>query len=167
MDLKNQTLDEWLKNVPADAFPLGKSVDLYSRFNTLRKYLKDNLYREISAGSMLRDPDLILNDHGEDHIEKVIEKASELVAFKSCDLSPYEVYVLLMCILLHDAGNIFGRHNHESNLDEILEQTRNLCGEDMVETHLFRKIIYCHGGKDQDTGDKDKIIGLEETEEYL
>lgn len=167
MNLKNKPLDEWLKTAPANTYNHGKKIDFFSKFNNLKDYLKDHLYKEIASGAMLQEPDLVLNDHGEKHIEKVIEKASELVSFDSCKLSAYEVYVLLMCILLHDAGNIFGRYNHESNLDAILEQTKNLCGEDMVEVNLFKRIIYCHGGKINGSENKDKISSLEENDEFL
>ena len=54
-----------------------------------------------------------LTDHGPQHIETVISRASDLIRARSCDLSSYEVFLLLAAIHLHDVGNIHGRTGHQ------------------------------------------------------
>jgi HD domain-containing protein len=160
MNLENKTLDEWLKDPPIESFYLEKSEKFYSRYELLYDFLKKKVYDQVNIGANLKDPDVLLNDHGIKHVEAVIEKASEIATSEQCNLTAYEVYILLLCILLHDVGIIFGRYKHEIHADKVLSKAENLCGEDMVETILIRKIIESHSGKIQDTEDKDKISNL-------
>jgi hypothetical protein len=102
-----------------------------------------------------------LNDHGPDHIDKVIERASNLVDCKDCDLSPFEVYLLLISIQVHDAGNIFGREEHENKLEKIMAEAEKLCGRDEIERTVIRKIAQAHGGENRGLRDVRDKIGQE------
>ena len=164
MNLENKLLPEWLKTVPDEYFPHYKKIDLYTQYKKLKDYLLENVHKEVTIGANLKDPDMLLNDHGPDHIETVISRASYLVDDCSCNLTPYEVYFLLCCIELHDVGNIFGRYNHEQNADSIMTEARGICGKDTVEAITIKKIAESHGGK-LANGNKDKITYLEETTE--
>lgn len=167
MDLKNKTIDAWLENPPDNAFRQEKRKNFYSKYIALKDYLIENVHNQVVIGSLLKDPDILINDHGGDHIETVIDRATELVKWEDCDFSAYEVYILLLCIQLHDVGNIFGRYKHEMNIDNILDQTENLCGCDVVETMMIREIVKTHGGKITGTENKDKISLLEPKENCL
>jgi len=167
MNLRNKTLDQWLEKPPPRAFLHNKPEDFYSRYKSLKDFLEKKVYDQVTIGAHLKDPEILLNDHGIKHVETVIEKATELVGYKDCDFTAYEVYILLLCILLHDVGIIFGRYKHEINVDDIFSKAENLCGEDILETMLIRRIIDSHGGKIQDTEDKDKISRLIEKENSL
>ena len=98
---------------------------------------------------------------GPDHINKVIERASSLV--KNANLSPYEVYILLVAIQLHDLGNYYGRVGHENKIPEILAKKSGLFGTDQVETKIIQSIAMVHGGTVVNSGDKDTIIQLQDT----
>lgn len=161
MDLNNQQLPDWLMNADESLYPQQKKIDFFTHYNKLRLYLEENVHREVTAGANLIDPEIFLNDHGIEHIETVISRASYLVSDCECKLTPYEVYILLCCIQLHDVGNIFGRYNHEMNVVEIMREARGICGRDSVEAIIIKKIAESHGGK-LSNGDKDKITTLEE-----
>jgi len=160
MDLENKTLGEWLKDPPIESFYLGKSENFYSRYESLYDFLKEKVYDQVNIGAHLKDPDILLNDHGIKHVETVIEKATELVRCKACDFTAYEVYILLLCVLLHDVGIIFGRYEHEINVDEIFSKVENLFGQNTIETMMIHRIVNSHGGKIQGTEEKDKISYL-------
>lgn len=160
MDLNNKNLVDWLKEVPAELFPQGKVIDFYTSYKKLHDYLLP-IHNEVTTGASLKDANMLLNDHGPEHIATVINRASLLVQSSSCILSPYEVYILLCCIEIHDIGNIFGRYQHEKNATKIIQEARNICGEDTIEAMLMKKIAETHGGK-LDDGNKDKITLLEE-----
>lgn len=165
MDLNNKTLDAWLKDAPVDAYRLGKKVDYYSLYIALKEYLERNVHSQVTLGAHLKDPDILINDHGTQHIETVIEKVTDLVCSADCKLSALEVYILLLCIQLHDVGNIFGRYDHEMNVDKIILEAENLCGRDTVEVMTVRSIAQAHGGEVRNS--KDKISLLNENEPLL
>lgn len=163
MKLKNENLEGWLERAPNHKYPQKKKIDHFTDYAKLKKYLKENVHNQVTSGGNLSDPTVLLNDHGIDHIETVISRASFLVSNEKCDLTPYEVYVLLCCIQLHDVGNIFGRYQHELKIDEIMIQAENICGTDTIESIRIKKIAETHGGK-LSNGSKDKIDQLEESE---
>lgn len=164
MDLNNKTLVDWLKDAPSECYPQRKEVDYFTHYKKLKDYLNDNVHKEVTIGANLKDPDILLNDHGPEHIETVISRASYLVDCESCTLNPYEVYLLLCSIELHDVGNIFGRYQHELNVDEIMLEASGICGRDHIEAIIIKEIAQAHGGK-LESGSKDKISLLSEEEE--
>jgi exopolyphosphatase/pppGpp-phosphohydrolase len=159
MDLKNTTLEEWLKEAPSKKFKYGHKVDYSRSYENLKDYCIKNIHKHISLGANLVDHELFLNDHGIEHVQTVIKRASELVSSKNCDLNAKEVFYLLCAIQLHDVGNIFGRYNHELNTKEIIKSCGLLFSDDTTEQQLIWKIAKTHGGRDELTG-KDTIVSL-------
>ena len=166
MDLNNQTLDKWLSKPPKKSFKYKKRIDYASRYNTLKQYLIKNVHKNVVLGANLKEPTILLNDHGIEHIETVIERASEVVAADKCDLNALEVYILLVCIQMHDVGNIFGRYKHELNSKEIFVEVENIIGFDITEIKVIYDIAKSHGGKTEE-GDKDKITLLKPIEKFI
>lgn len=166
MELDNKTLVEWLRDAPAELYPQHRKIDHHAHYVKLRDFLLDNVHKEVTIGANLIDPEVLLNDHGPEHIDTVISRASYLVSCTSCNLNPYEVYILLCCIQLHDVGNIFGRYKHELNATEIIRKAEGICGRDQIEAIKIRNIAETHGGKTE-TGDKDKISNLQPVEDTL
>lgn len=166
MELNNKTLVEWLRDAPAELYPQHKKVDHYAHYIKLKDYLNDNVHNEVTIGANLVDSEVLLNDHGPKHIETVVSRASYIVSCSSCILNPYEVYILLCSIELHDVGNIFGRYRHELSAVDIMRAAEGICGRDQIEAIKIRNIAEAHGGK-TNNGDKDKISGLQSTEEMF
>ncbi len=167
MNLGNCTLDVWLKDAPKECYKREQIIDYYTHYKKLEEYLLENVHKEVTVGAHLENQDELLNDHGPDHIKKVIEKATELVECNTCKLNPLEVYLLLSAIQLHDVGNMLGREGHEVNLQEIMRQAGEACGRDEFERILLRKIAEAHGGKVRGLRDERDTIGqLEPTEPH-
>jgi hypothetical protein len=84
-----------------------------------------------------------------------------LVAARACVLSPYEGYLLLAAIQVHDVGNIFGRKGHEKQHGQLEERL----GNETIEKRMITKIAEAHGGSVD--GDKDTIVRLEQNDTIL
>lgn len=166
MNLENKTLETWLEKLPDDQYPHQKKIDYYSLYKRLKIYLDDNVHKEVTFGANLKDDSFFLNDHGPDHINTVINRASHLVNTSQCNLEAYEVFILLCSIQIHDIGNIFGRYKHEINAIEVIKQAQEIFGRDTIERIRIKKIAESHGGKTSD-GKKDKISKLQEEENTL
>jgi hypothetical protein len=69
-------------------------------------------------------------------------------------LAPYEVYLLLAAIHMHDVGNVYGRKGHELAAEKVMRDMGPMAGDD-VEKRLVLSIAMAHGG--EISGDKDKI----------
>jgi exopolyphosphatase/pppGpp-phosphohydrolase len=74
-------------------------------------------------------------------------------------LQPFELFVLLTAILLHDAGNAIGREEHEGAAASILNEIAAGTTLGSVERRLIASIARAHGGK-LSNGDKDTIPAL-------
>lgn len=164
MKLEGKTLNEWLATCPTNQFPGSGATDYYERFKRIQDHLNQHVHPHVNAFAMRQDGGY-LTDHGPDHIKTVIQRASRLAESPGCDLSAYEVYVLLVGIHLHDVGNLFGRDEHELKSDEIMEQLGPLLGDDTGEKFAIHKIAAAHGGRVN--GNKDKIRALSETDSLL
>ena len=78
-------------------------------------------------------------------------------------ISPYEVFVLLVSILLHDAGNIYGRSGHERHPHNIFKGMGEYLCPDEFEAKIITQISTAHGGKaklSDESYDKDTISKL-------
>jgi len=160
MKLNNKLLDKWLitKTKPTQ-FPNNK--DYAARYIAIADKLNKEVHPHVTAGASIKDGGY-LTDHGPDHIKMVIQRASQLVSAESCRLTPYEVYLLLVAIHVHDMGNAFGRYQHEQNSIEIFRQLGTVAGEDEPEKRVIASIAVSHGGEE-----KDKIRHLQEKEAIL
>ena len=105
------------------------------------------------------DPIVHLNNHGKGHVDKVIQKVSELLHFfDRGHLTPYEGFFLRCAIQLHDAGNVYGRDNHESEAARILEEKGKPFIPCAIERKVIEKVALVHGGAYE--GDRDTIRHL-------
>lgn len=151
-----------------ESFP-DKLHDYCERYLHIKEWLAANIYRDIGAATSCDGG--IYTGHDINHFESVIRTAGKLIGLdagegQSSPLKPYEVYLLLMGILLHDAGNVYGRKEHEKKPYEILLMMGELSGNDDREKKRIAKIAQAHGGKIED--DKDTIARLcKEKDSYL
>lgn len=106
---------------------------------------------------------IFLNDHGPGHIEKVIERANEiLISFVREPLSEFEAFILLCAIQIHDIGNILGRAGHEKKLKNIFDDNCQNIILDSPERRVIKSIAMAHGG--ELNGSKNTISNLSVTE---
>jgi HD superfamily phosphodiesterase len=98
--------------------------------------------------------------HDISHVDDVIAMVGRLLGLEvggvADALEPYELYVLLFAVLLHDAGNARTRKNHEKEPKAIIARMGSVAGVEPVERKLIASIAEAHGGRTKD-GDKDTI----------
>lgn len=156
----NTVLEKWfVKNAHQDvAFP-ESNVDYVARYTTLKQWLVENCYPLIGAATSLEDGGLY-TDHGPKHFDQVIRYAGKLLGLNDEDgqmgLRCYEVYLLMTGVLLHDAGNVFGRAGHEKKAFEILKDIGAAVTTCNIEKKHIANIAEVHGGRTK-YGDKDTI----------
>lgn len=174
-----EPLEEWFKAKTAESryFPSGKN-DYFDRYWQTKKYLADYIYPYIAAGTSSEDQG-IYTDHSIDHFNAVIRYAGKLLGLDhqpdlssvELKISPYEAYILLVSILLHDAGNINGRRNHEKRPLEIFKQIGKTVCPDYFEATFIARIARAHGGKTtttdgHETKDTIRNMSLSESDTY-
>jgi hypothetical protein len=92
----------------------------FSIYSATRSKLVDQIFSEIKGIVPS------LSDHGEKHINNVLNNACDLLSekHKSHGLSGIDLYCLGMFILFHDVGNLFGRENHQHNVSQVYDWAR-------------------------------------------
>ncbi len=104
-----------------------------------------------------------LTDHSYKHVGNVLDKAWQLLNIKDCtphiSITGMDLYCLLMSILFHDVGNIFGRDDHQKNCIQIYDHVRSEADSDNNERHIIQSIVKAHCGKTPD-GSYDTIQEL-------
>lgn len=141
-----------------DKFP-NRSDQYFIRYINIKNWLQDQIYKHIGAATSAEDGG-IYTDHGPEHFNAVINYAGKLLGLdesnSNINIEPYEVYLLLASILLHDAGNVYGRKEHEKRPLEIINEMGALAVTDKFEGKTIADIAEVHGGKTEN-GDKDTI----------
>jgi hypothetical protein len=140
------------------------TVDYVQLYQGLVNYLKTNLYQHIDTGLAANSSiSGFYTAHNSEHFDEVVHYAGLLLGVNKGDevinLNPYELYILLVAIRIHDAGNIHGREDHEKQCFFILKNC-GAAGDDDAEKKIIAKIAQAHGGKTS-TGDKDTIGELD------
>lgn len=151
-----------------DSFP-QMEVDYFDRYISILNELELKVYNKIDAGLAANTPPTngvpgYYTAHDRNHFNEVVRYAgcllglnrSTLVSFNRLD--PYEIFILLVSIRIHDAGNIYGRDGHEKNCYKILTEAISVPGE-LAEKREIAKIARAHGGR-VDNNSKDTIASL-------
>jgi hypothetical protein len=139
-----------------------------SLYKTTLANLVRDIYPTIDIGLAIHSkPKGIFTFHNKDHFDEVVSRAGELLSlsnqYKSKDkkvlrLNAYELFVLLVAIRIHDAGNCLGRDQHEKKCYEILQEVG---GENFPfsneEIRVISDIAQAHGGTAADGKNKDVI----------
>lgn len=142
-----------------------ESEKLIRRWRNAKDYLIPNVLEEIKAS----EPDL--SDHGPRHIANVLDNAYYLLhsdnsAHQSYfeNLTSYEAYVLGFSIMYHDVGNIFGRHKHNQNIQQIFTDGFTKYDLDRDLRHVINDIASAHtGGKDFSGKSQDTLSAVDPT----
>lgn len=138
-----------------EEFPPGKNyVNLYEE---LKNKFDKEVHPEIKTKILEIERDGYYNDHGVDHIKMVIDRATRLldtidVTFCKGEsgyyISPYELFILLIAIQLHDAGHLIGpRSQHAEKGKELLAKFDSGKVLSTAERMHIGNIAKAHGGK--------------------
>jgi hypothetical protein len=108
-----------------------------------------------------------LTDHSARHIKNVLQNAYRLLGEAACTgtdsqtaLNANELYFLVLSILFHDLGNIFGRHDHNRKLEKAYSYARGSTSDLLPERRLLFSIVEAHCGQTRE-GSKDTIGALD------
>lgn len=127
---------------------LGKAAGetRFGMYTTARK----KVFSDVLPGIGKIQPDL--TDHSAEHVKNVLDNAYELLGDSIKELNGIELYCLILSILFHDVGNIFGRVEHEKHIMPIYDYVRPAVSgsEDYEEKAIIFEICKAHGGKGYD-----------------
>ncbi|MGB6872656.1 MAG: hypothetical protein WBE46_00695 [Dehalococcoidia bacterium] len=105
-------------------------------------------------------------DHGSEHVGSVLENAALLLGLEDIDAEEYptdlsglELYCLILSILFHDVGNIFGREDHQRRVAEIYDLIRAPVQKQGQERKILLQITSAHCG-DASDGSRDTLKEL-------
>ncbi|MCO5966098.1 HD domain-containing protein [Sinorhizobium meliloti] len=157
-DAPLEKLLESLAATKGQEFP-NRGVNYFERYKQIKQHLATKYYQ--ATGTGLAAGGHRFTKHDITHVDDVIHKAGQILGVPSegipfTKLSPYEVFVLLYAIILHDAGNAYQRAGHEARAFKILVDMGDLSGVETVEKQLIASIAQAHGGKARD-GDRNTI----------
>lgn len=140
-------------------------VSYWNYYTALVTFLRGEVYPSVNAGlaCLSRSPGLY-TDHGPNHFDEVVRYAGLLLS-PGHGLNPFELYLLLAAIRVHDAGNIDGREDHERRALHILNLAGDAACPDSNVKRMIADIAQAHGGKRPDGG-KDTISLLRETDHF-
>jgi hypothetical protein len=143
-------------------FPLDNDyVEIYSIF---KKKFDKEIHPEIRVKMKEIEKEGYYNDHGIDHIKMVIQRVSWLlnnlnVTFlkdgddKKFYISPYELFILLVAIQLHDTGHLIAsRKEHAKKAAELLTKFDSGKLLSSGERQTISNISKAHGGKNDPIG---------------
>lgn len=83
--------------------------------------------RDLLLGDVLeeiRGADPHLTDHGPRHIRNVLDNVDRLLGDDGNHFKAIELYLLGLCVLLHDAGNLDGREGHNQRIAKYYDVAR-------------------------------------------
>lgn len=150
----------------ATCLPNGDPSVYLANLTSVRDCLRAAVYPEIGIGAYIHDG-VVLTRHGDEHIETVISRATALLIDAphsgSPPLTPYEAYLLLMAIYVHDVGNLLGRSDHEKKIALIIDNLEIKLSTETVERKTIIEIAKAHSGN-VDGMNKDTISKLAETD---
>lgn len=142
------------ENYSSDEVP--NQQDYVAKYKSMKDWLHENCYRFIGAATSAEDGSFF-TDHGPEHFDEVLKYAGQLLGIneksQKCELKTYEVFLLLAGVLVHDAGNVRGRLNHESQAMAILKEMGTSIFNWPFERKIIAEIAASHGGKVKDSKD--------------
>ena len=151
-----------------NSFPEKK--DYVSTYNTFKHNFNTQIHPDIKTKILEIEKSGFYNDHGVDHIKMVIERASWILSCANASLekkdnhffiSPYEVFILLMAIHLHDTGHLIAsRADHAKAGREILAKFDKGGVLSIAEKRIIGSIAQAHGGKNDPIGKLEPEISI-------
>ncbi len=149
-------LEEYMHNKLSNEFNSREAEKYYNQYCTARTYLEEQVF------SFIPMVESGLTDHSEKHIEDVLKKAWLILDKEIDSFNAVELYLLCICILFHDCGNIHGRDGHEKKIVDIYDEIVGSVSSRFQERKLVLSIVKAHSGESK-KGDKDTLIEVVET----
>ncbi|MBO9413673.1 MULTISPECIES: HD domain-containing protein [unclassified Ruegeria] len=139
-----------------EIFP-SNGINIFDCYKTLKARVNDEYLRDVQAGLTAdTQGEAAFTRHDIGHVDDVIRIAGELMGAGSSaktpvieKLKPYENFVLLCACLVHDAGNVEGRDEHERRARKVLRAVSKGILQNK-EIKVIAAIAAAHGGKNPD-----------------
>ena len=149
-----------------------EGTKLWDRYASTRGEFIDDILPWIAKQA----PDL--TDHGQRHIEDVIDNASILLGLPNehsddsninCNhgFTPHEMFILLSGLLLHDVGNIYGRKKHNLKIGDVWSKMKSWHLWPENERQLIISVGRAHSGKSLNNSPEDTIKSLDVNPQYF
>lgn len=137
----------------------GAGEERYGLYTTTRKHVVEDILPNISRVIPS------ITDHGPGHVASVLANAGELLSINTepSKLNHIELYCLILSILFHDVGNIFGRAGHQRKVSRIYDYCRAEAAIDNREKNIVIKVCEAHCGEAPD-GTNDTLKHITEFE---
>lgn len=130
------------------------SVELLDRYKQIKGLFE-------SHESQMNIKNAVLTDHGIKHIHKVQDIIYRLAEKRIQELNHHEIYTLCCTSILHDWGNIYGRKDHQLQVQKACNKAFTNHTRDQNEIMLFHNIVASHCGVSR-LGTKDTINDIDE-----
>lgn len=163
-------LEKYFQGVASsDTEPFPGPDNYWQHYHSMLEVLREQVYKHVNLGLAVHSGSIagIYTDHSGDHFDEVVKYAGKLTGVDegngSFPLKPYEVFLLLMGIRLHDVGNLYGREDHEKRAIDVYKSVTASAGRDRFEAQVISEIAQVHGGRTPG-GDKDTISQLKEVD---
>lgn len=149
-----QTLEKIfeIKSRETSKFPRMPN-NYYTQYCGFVNVLRTDIYPNVDTGLAVNsEKHGYYTAHNSEHFDEVVRYAGDLLGASEENitywsiLTPYELYVLLIAIRIHDVGNIHGREDHEKKCFPFLLEHQALLGGDPAELKIIAKIAEAHGG---------------------
>lgn len=148
-----------------NSFPRGGTLDYPKVIAGWIAQLEAAILPYVTVGAIAADGAGHLTMHDREHVARVRQVASNLIAQSDgIDLTHYELTLLLVAIYLHDIGNVLGRGGHERQIDRVLVAAGAKPAIDQIEYATAKDIAGVHGGTI--AGSRDTISTLAEKPVY-
>ena len=122
----------------------------FSRYVEFRSGLNRHIYPQIIG----REPRL--TDHSAVHIQNIFSNILRLLGDDIEKLTSMDLYVLALCVLFHDVGNIYARSGHKWRIPDIYKFVTSEASFSLREMTNIRLAAEAHGGSTVD-GSEDTL----------
>jgi len=139
-----RAIEKTLRKRLSDEFGEGEGETVFSRYVQARSKLVQDVLPFIPA----EEPGL--TDHGERHLANVLDNVERLLGDEISDLNVWELYLLCTCVLFHDVGNVYGRHDHNRRITDVYNNVWEEGDQDRLERSLVTSIAGAHCGEATD-----------------
>lgn len=153
-------------------FPHGK--DYVNYYEVFKEKFDREIHPEVKTKILEIEKNGYYNDHGIDHIKMVVDRVSKLIVclnptFKNeknkYNITPYELFLLLMAINLHDTGHLIAsREEHAKAGKTLLAKFDKGSLLSAGEKTIIGSIAQAHGGKEDPIGKLEKTMNLSHQE---
>ena len=158
----NFNIEEELIKFSSNPSVFPEKKNYVSIYDTFKHNFNTQIHPEVKTKILEIEKEGYYNDHGVEHIKMVIERASWILSCANASLevaegcffiSPYEIFILLMSIHLHDTGHLIAsRADHAKAGREILSKFDGGNLLSASEKRAIGMIAQAHGGKNDPIG---------------